>query len=299
MSDQEKSTGRSLHVIMRHVSPAIEKCELTCISREPISLAVCEDQHEEYRRIFTSLTSSSDDDTGFDVKIALLDPLPEFPDSVFVEDTAILFPECAIISNPGAASRRGEVEAIVESVEAIYSAPVHRIAAPGFVDGGDVLVVGKFVFVGQSTRTNAAAVEQLQVILGSFGYTCVPCVVRDCLHLKTAASLLTSNVVLFNPMMIDAEVFMSRGIGAVPVPDPAGEPNSANVLSFRVEKPSGVARRVVAAPTHYPLLKAMLEQYFASSPMDSDAPVSLSFVPASELAKAEGALTCTSLLVLK
>ena len=287
--------ARRLHVILRKVSPAIERCELTCISREPISLGVCQDQHAAYTSLFTVLR----DEEGFNITVDELQALPDFPDSVFVEDTAILFPECAIVSNPGAASRRGEVEAIIEPLARVFANDkLHRVTSPALVDGGDVLVAGKFVFIGQSTRTNAAAVEQMQAVLKPHGYTCVPCVVRECLHLKSAVSLLTSTTVLINPNWIDADVFTSRGIGVVVVPDPINEPNAANVLSFRVEKSASEARRVVVVPVHYPLLLDFLSQYFALHPVDQDAVVALRSVPASELAKAEGAPTCCSLLAL-
>src|SRR5438128_6730400 len=131
--------------ITRAVSPAMQACELTHLSRVPIDVELARSQHQAYEQALT--------DAGY--RVERLDTGPEMPDSVFVEDIAVVFDELAIITRPGAESRRRETPAVAEAL-ARYRA-LHLIHPPGTVDGGDVLVVGRRVFVGRSSRTHAAA----------------------------------------------------------------------------------------------------------------------------------------------
>jgi dimethylargininase len=248
--------------ITRAVSVGLESCELTYQERVPIDVEVARRQHHAYEQALCA--------AGY--RIEHLESDASMPDSVFVEDMAVVFDEIAILTNPGAESRRGEMPAIAAALR-----PYRRIAAidpPGTVDGGDVLVAGRRVFVGCSTRTNAEAIAQLRRILTPYGYTVVETAVRECLHLKSAVTAIDDERLLVNPAWIDASAF--DGFARVEVsPD---EPAAANVLRL--------ADRVIAA---------------SAFPRTADRIAALGVrverVDASELAKAEGAVTCCSLIV--
>jgi dimethylargininase len=248
--------------ITRAVSAALGDCELTCQPRVPIDVEVARAQHAAYERVLAA--------AGYRVEQLATDAA--MPDSVFVEDLAIVFDELAILTHPGADSRRREMPAIAAALAAYRS--LQKIQPPGTVDGGDVLVVGRHVFVGRSTRTNDAAAIQMRGILGPFGYSVVQTDVRGCLHLKSAVTMLDADCLLVNPAWIDAAAF--DGFTLVEVAPE--EPSAANVLRL--------ADRVIAA------------QAF---PRTADRIAALGLqvdrVDASELAKAEGAVTCCSLIV--
>ena len=131
-----------LIAITRPVSRSIDRCELTNLSRVPIDLERARAQHQAYEEALKSLG----------VKVLALPEKPDLPDAVFVEDTAVVLDECAIITRPGADSRKPESESVARALAPYRS--LHTIQAPGTVDGGDVLVVGKHIWVGQSTRSN-------------------------------------------------------------------------------------------------------------------------------------------------
>ena len=134
--------------LTRDVSSSIVRCELTHRSREPIDVRVARAQHEAYEETLASL--------GCDVRRV---PASEkLPDSVFIDDMAVVLDEIAIVTRPGAATRRAETPAVAEVLAA--HRPLAHIQFPATMDGGDVLVVGRSVFVGCSSRTNAAALEQ-------------------------------------------------------------------------------------------------------------------------------------------
>jgi dimethylargininase len=194
------------------------------------------------------------------------------PDSVFVEDMAIVFDELAILTRPGAGSRRREMPAIAAALAA--HRPLQEIQPPATVDGGDVLLAGRHVFVGRSTRTNDAAVDQMRRLLAPFGYTVVGTDVRGCLHLKSAVTALDADRLLVNPAWVDAAVF--AGFTLVPVAE--DEPSAANVLRL--------ADRVIAARAFPRTAERVAAQGLR-----------VELVDASELAKAEGAVTCCSLIV--
>jgi dimethylargininase len=249
--------------ITRAVSPALAGCELTCQPRVPIDVAVARAQHRAYERALEA--------AGY--RVERLDADETMPDSVFVEDIAVVFDEVAILTRPGAASRRGEMPAIAAALAAYR--PVCAIQAPATIDGGDVLVVGRRVFVGCSTRTNEPAVAQMRRILEPFGYSVMQTEVRgDCLHLKSAVTAIDDARLLVNPEWIDAASF--NGFTLVNVAE--DEPSAANVLRL--------ADRVIAAAS-YPRTADRLAALG----------VRIDLVDASELAKAEGAVTCCSLIV--
>lgn len=248
--------------ITRAVSPAFAACELTHLTRVPIDLEVARGQHRAYEQALI--------DAG--CLVERLDTAPDMPDSVFVEDIAVVFDELAIITRPGAESRRREAPAVVEALAAYRL--LHVIEPPGTVDGGDVLVVGRRVFVGRSSRTNEAAVVQMRKILQPYGYTVGDTVVRGCLHLKSAVTALADDLLLVNRGWIDEDFF--NGFSLLDVePD---EPSAANAL--RLED------RVIF-PAAFPRTAERLTQHGFR----------LEIVDAGELAKAEGAVTCCSLIV--
>ena len=248
--------------ITRAVSPALADCELTCQARVPIDVDRARAQHGAYEQALAA--------AGY--RVERLDSDAAMPDSVFVEDLAIVFDELAILTYPGASSRRREMPAIAAAL-ALYR-PLREIQPPGTVDGGDVLVVGRTVYVGCSTRTNEAAAVQMRGILEPFGYTVVPTEVRGCLHLKSAVTALDRETLLVNRSWIDPGAF--GGFALVEVSPE--EPSAANVLRL--------GDRVIAA-----------QAFPRTADRIAALGLRVELVDASELAKAEGAVTCCSLIV--
>ena len=248
--------------ITRAVSSALAECELTYQARVPIDVEVARAQHHAYEQALAA--------AGY--RVERLDADAEMPDSVFVEDMAIVFDELAILTRPGADSRRREMPAIATALAAYR--PLQEIQPPATVDGGDVLVAGRRVFVGRSTRTNEAAVIQIRRILGPFGYTVTETDVRGCLHLKSAVTVLDDDRLLVNPEWIDPAAF--DGLTLVDVAPE--EPSAANALRLNDR---------VIFPTAFPRTAERLAALG----------LRIELVDASELAKAEGAVTCCSVIV--
>ncbi len=248
--------------ITRAVSSAIAACELTHLERVPIDLKIARAQHREYEQALA--------DAGY-----LVERVAEgsgMPDSVFVEDIAVVFDELAILTRPGAESRRAETAAVAAALAC------HRrcetIQAPATIDGGDVLVAGRRVFVGRSSRTNDAAILQVESLLQPFGYSVAGVTVHGCLHLKSAVTMLDERLLLVNPAWLDVGIF--EGFDVIEV-DP-DEPMAANALRLRDR---------IIFPSGFPRTAQRLAQRG----------LRLQTVDASELAKAEGAVTCCSLIV--
>lgn len=161
-----------LLAITRAVSRSIVNCELTHLVRTPIDVHRARLQHDQYEAALKQLG----------VAVLSLPEEPDLPDSVFVEDTALVLEECAIITRPGAISRRPETEAI-SSVLAPYR-KLFRIEAPARIDGGDILIVGKHVYMGLTTRSDTNAVRQIQSFLQPYDYDVHAVSVTGCLHLN-------------------------------------------------------------------------------------------------------------------
>jgi dimethylargininase len=248
--------------ILREVSASLGRCELTHIEREPIDIGVARAQHNAYERLLASLGCS----------IVLLPEQPELPDAVFVEDTAVVLTELAIITRPGAPSRRPEVPSVATAL-ARHRRLVH-IEAPGTIDGGDVLVAGKEVFIGQTGRSNGHAIEQVARALHPLGYAVRGVPVSGCLHLKSAATLCGPNTLLVNPAWVDPALFRGKGIIDV---DPL-EPHAANAL---------LLDGGIIYPSSFPRTRERL----------LSRGLTVREIDLSELAKAEGAVTCCSLIV--
>jgi dimethylargininase len=246
----------------RAVSPWLAQCELTHVEREPIDLARAIAEHATYEQALRQLG----------LQVRRLSTAPGLPHSVFVEDTAVVLDDVAIVTRPGAVARRAEVHAVAATLAA------HRRVAfveePATLDGGDVLLDRERVYVGRSSRTNEAAIAQLAGILHPLGYRVVPVEFSGCLHLKSAVTQVAAGLLLLNPGWVEASVFASTGFVAV---DPA-EPHAANALA--------VAGAVIF-PQQYPRTAARL----------TTRGLRVVTVDTTELAKAEVGVTCCSLLV--
>jgi dimethylargininase len=201
--------------ITRDVSPRFNECELTHIDRTPIDVQVAQSQHHGYVQALKEL--------GY--AVLELPAETDLPDSVFVEDAAVILPEVALITQPGADSRKPETESIAQALRP-YRELVF-IESPGSVDGGDVLVLGKNIYVGLSTRSNQSAVDQMNAKLGKYGYKTQGVEMHDCLHLKTAVTRVDDKTLLINRKWVDMENF--EGFDLIDV-DPS-EPFAANCLT--------------------------------------------------------------------
>lgn len=248
--------------ITRKISPRFNECEVTHIERTPIDLNVARTQHQEYVHALAALGC----------QVIELPEEPNLPDSVFVEDTAFILPEVAVITRPGADSRKPETESIIRALSSYR--PLVHVTEPGTVDGGDVLVLGKTIYIGNSTRSNAEAVRQIQQMLDHYGYTVTAVEMHDCLHLKTALTKVDEKTLLINPNWVDTSHF--KGFDWIEVD--STEPFAANCL------PVGNG---IIFPTAFPMTSKKLEERGYK----------IQAVNVAELAKAEGAVTCCSLIV--
>jgi dimethylargininase len=248
--------------ITRGVSPALARCLLTFKSREPIDLERAIAQHRAYQDLLRDL--------GLDVNEIEADP--ELPDCCFIEDTAIVLDEVAVVTCPGAPSRRPETEVVAAAL-----APHRRLVrmtAPDHADGGDVLVVGRRIFAGLSRRTGPAGVTALAEAVRPSGYSVTPVRVHGCLHLKSAITAASDQTLLVNPDWIDLSVF--RGFDLLEVAPE--EADAANVLR--------VGRTLVAAAGFPRTADRLRARGFDVTTVDI-----------SEFQKAEGGVTCKSLLL--
>lgn len=247
--------------LTRAVSRSLARCELTHLARTPIDLDLARAQHRAYEEALASLG----------VRVVSLPEEPDLPDSVFVEDTAVVAGGLAVVTRPGAGSRRPEVETVARAL-----APHRRLArmeAPATLDGGDVLRLGRALFVGRSGRTGEEGIAGLRALVAPEGYSVTGVSVNGCLHLKSAVTEVADGLVLVNPAWVDPAAF---GVPFIEV-DPS-EPAAANALR--------IGGAVIHTARH-PRTRARLEQ----------ACVRVVPVDLSELEKAEGAVTCCSILL--
>lgn len=248
--------------ITRPVSPSLACCELTHVPRQALDWRRAARQHARYERALASLGCT----------VQHLPAEPDLPDAVFVEDAAVVLDELAVITRPGARSRRPETTTVATAL-APYR-PLGHIVAPGTLDGGDVLHIGTRVFVGASTRSNRTGRAQLRALLAPHGYHVIDVAVAGCLHLKSAVTAVADETLLIQRAWVDAQAF--RAFALIDV-DPA-EPFAANVL--RVAD-------AVLVPSAYRRTRRRLE----------GRGLRVRGVDVSELAKAEGGVTCCSLVV--
>ncbi len=248
--------------LTRRPALSLVNCEVGYAPRQKINLHLAFDQHEAYCQAIRQLG----------VTVEVLPPEEAFPDSVFIEDNAVVLDELAVVTSMGTPSRRGE-PALLSPVLARHR-HLATVAPPATIEGGDVLRMGKTLYVGVSTRTNREGVEALRAIAEPLGYQVTLVGVQACLHLKTACTSLDDETLLVNPDWIDSDVLGAFRLLHVPAEEPFG----ANVLRL----PGGV---LVQASS--PLTRDVIEsQGFAATCVDL-----------SEFTKADAGLTCLSLLI--
>jgi dimethylargininase len=250
-----------LQAITHTVSPHISNCELTFVDRLPIDVELAHRQHQEYCSALERLG----------VRVMVLAENESYPDCCFVEDTAIVVDELAVICSMGAPSRRGETK-LIERELSKYRETI-RIALPATIDGGDVLTVGERVFVGQSTRTNAEGIEALTRILEPLGYRVVPVSTKGSLHFKSACTAIDDETLFVNPDWIEPDQLNGFNL----IHTPPDEPSSANVL--RVGK-------TVCVQAGFPRAAELIARVGHR----------VEVIDTSELRKAEAGLTCSSIV---
>ena len=205
------------------------------------------------------------------LEVIVLDPEEGYPDSVFVEDTAVVTDRCAIATNPGAPERRGEVQEVEKVLVNLYG-DVERITDPGTVDGGDVLQVGDHFYVGLSARTNREGAEQLSEILRSYGFGVSLVGLRRFLHLKTGVAYLGGDDLVVAGELVEKDEF--RGFDRIVVP--AEEEYGANCIL--------VNDRVLVAEGYETVGQSIAARGYEVTTMET-----------SEFRKLDGGLSCLSL----
>lgn len=251
----------TIRAILRRPSALMEGGERTHLDRAPIDPVKALAQHAAYAQALR--------DAG--AEPIILADADDLADCAFVEDVAVVLPELSVVLNPGAVSRRGEVEAVARVLPT--DRPAVRLVA-GTMDGGDVLVVGRRIFVGLSTRTSREGIDAFAAAVAPHGYEVTAVAVPGALHLKTAVTALDVQTLAINPSWIDPAAF--TGFRMLPVA--AGEPFGANSLTVG-------GRLFVQAAT--PRTAALFAAAgFAPHPLEIG-----------EFAKAEAGLTCLSLIV--
>jgi dimethylargininase len=251
-----------LTAITRAVSPAFASCELSFIDRQPIDLAVAQQQHRNYEKTLEQLGA----------KVISLSAEPDLPDSMFVEDPALVVDELAVIMPLGTPSRRLEAESLARAL-APYRQLVY-ITAPATMEGGDLLRIGKRIYAGLSRRTNEEGIRQLTALLTPYDYEIIPVPVTGCLHLKSAVTSLGNDTLVANRAWFQNDPFA----GYTWIDVSSDEPHAANALAIDHH---------IIFPASFPHTKGRIEAAgFPVIPIDI-----------SELQKAESGLTCSSLLL--
>src|SRR6266851_3328041 len=250
-----------LTAITRAVSPAIVHCEISFIDRRPIDLSKARDEHHAYETLLEKLGA----------RVLSLPAQPALPDSMFVEDPAIVLDELAVILPLGTESRRPEAASLANALSAFRK--LEYVTLPGTMEGGDILRIGRKLFVGLSSRTNAEGIWQLDAILKPYSYEITAVRVTGCLHLKSAVTYIGRNTLLANRAWIDLAPFAGYDwIDVAPE-----EPHAANALALGA---------TIIFPASFPRTRARIEAHgFHVTALDI-----------SELQKAESGLTCSSLL---
>jgi dimethylargininase len=256
-----KPTKHTYKALTRGVSKKLDGCELTFRQREEIDLTKARRQLRAYRDLLRR----------WGIDVVGMRGSSMYPDCCFVQDTAVVLDEICVVASMGAATRRGETSEIEKSL--MQHRKVVRIALPATFDGGDVVQIGKRLFVGLSTRTNGRGIDAFAKLVEPFGYKVVPVVVNGGLHLTTGCGVANDETVILNPRWLDASAF--KNLRQVHVPE--DEPWAANTI--RVE---GAVCVEANAPRTFELI-----QPYAST---------IETLDISEFRKAEGSLSCLSLI---
>lgn len=247
--------------LTRPVSASLAQCELTYLARAPIEIERARRQHEAYEQALRRLGC----------QVVALPEAPDLPDAVFVEDLALVLDEVGILTRPGAESRRPEAPAVADALGSYRT--LRRVEPPGTLEGGDILRLGRTIYVGRSGRSNDEGIRQLAALSAPFGYTVQAVALRGCLHLKSAVTDIAPDRLLLNPAWVAPESFEGWAWMAVA----PGEDHAANALRIG----DGVIY-----PASFPrTLEALGRRAGTVIPVD-----------VSEIQKAEGAVTCCSLV---
>lgn len=250
-----------LTAITRAVSAGMGSCELTFLPRTRIDIDLASQQHQQYQSTLSSLGC----------EIVTVPTEPGLPDSVFVEDTAIVLDELAVLCLPGAASRRAEIAGVGQVLQRYRV--LKSIELPGTLDGGDLLRIGKTIYAGLSTRSNRVGIEQLRRIVVDYGISVKTVETFKCLHLKSAAAEVAPGVVLINPDWVSGSKFGDCELLDID----KKEAHAANALR-------------VGSSVIYPAAFPRTMEKLVKRNIDVHA------VDVSELQKAEGAVSCCSLI---
>jgi dimethylargininase len=251
----------ALIAITRSPGPELARCQLTHLERQPIDVDRARAQHRAYRDALR----------GAGVEVLALPADPALPDGVFVEDTAVVLDELAILTAPFPPSRRQEWPAVAAALRPFR--PLVRLPEGAYLEGGDLVRVGRTLYVGQGGRTRETGLRALEEAVRPFGYAVVPVRVDGCLHLKSACCALDGETLLVNRAWLEAGAL--AGLRLVDVPE--GEPGGANVLRL-----PGAILVSAAYPRTADLVRGLGHPAVV--------------LDVSELHKAEGGLTCMSLV---
>lgn len=195
-------------LLVRPPSPALADGELTHLERVPVDAALAATQWARYVDVFRDL--------GWSVRE--LPAADTHPDGVFVEDTVVVFDDLVVLTRPGALSRRGEIQSMRPVAEAT-GREVAEITEPGTLEGGDILKVGRTVYVGRTLRTDAEGAAQLRALLEPRGWDVVEVPVTKALHLKSAVTALPDGTVIGYPPLVDDPALFESFL---PVPEAEG-----------------------------------------------------------------------------
>jgi dimethylargininase len=259
--EEDQYPRHAFKAITRGVSRKLGACELTYRTREAIDHEKAATQHERYCELLR----------GWDVHMLTIPGSDSYPDCCFVQDTAVVLDEVCIIASMGAPKRRGEISE-VERVASQFRRLRH-LFLPATLDGGDVVQFGKRLFVGCSSRTNGRGIEALRRIVEPLGYVVVPVSVSGGLHLTTGCGVVNDETVLLNPRWLDASSF--KGLRQLHVPEE--EPWAANTI--RVDT-------AVCLEEGAPRTIDLVRPYAGT----------IETVDISEFRKAEGSLSCLSII---
>ena len=250
-----------LIAMTREINAAMDSCELTFLARDKIDMDLAEQQHQQYQSALSSLGC----------EIVIVPTELDLADSVFIEDTAVVLDEIAVLCRP-ATTLRGQEVAGVKDVLQQYRT-LASIQSPGTLEGGDLLRVGNIIYAGLSTRSNQSGIEQLRYIVADYGFSVESVETKKCLHLKSAVSEVAPGVLLINSDWISRSVFKNYELIDVD----KEEAHAANAL---------LVDQKVIYPSSFP---RTLEKLV-------NAGLDVTQVNVSELQKAEGAVTCCSLI---
>lgn len=250
-----------LTAITREVSASLASCELTWLAREPIDIGKAIAEHRAYERCLVDLGA----------RVISLHALDSHPDAVFVEDPAIVLDEVAVITTMGCESRRGERASLAAALAPFR--PLIHMRDPAKLEGGDVMRVGRHLYVGLSARTDAAGIAQLGAELRPFGYEVHAVELHGCLHLKSTCCCIAPDTILINRSWVNTELFSNYRLIDVA----EGEPGASNALNIG---------DTIVMPNAFPRTAAILKREdFSVTALDM-----------TELMKAESGVTCSSLL---